>query len=144
MLEHLFILSWIGSIFCVHIGYIVYNIQTFSGLKWSNMFAFRHQYVSEIRKFHLNFILHLRKVRSYDVEILAEMKMLKYFYNLLWEIFLFCFFEHCDIFCRTLEYWAFGNVWKCQHVDLNSFFFEHVGTSKIEIVWKCFYFFVSS
>ena len=128
MLEHVFILSWISSIFCVHFGYIVYNIQIFSGSKWSNMFAFRRKYLSEIRKIHLNLILHLRKVRLYGVEVLAEMKMLKYFCNLLWEIFLFCFYEHCVIFCRTLEYWAFGNVWKCQHVDLNSYFF-----------WACWY-----
>ena len=35
MFEHVFILSWIGSIFCVHFGYILYNIKIFSGFKCS-------------------------------------------------------------------------------------------------------------
>ena len=75
MLKHLFVLLWIGSnFFCVHFWYIMYNIQIFEGLKCSNMFVFRRQYLIEIRTIHLNLIPHLGKVCSCGVEMLAKFK----------------------------------------------------------------------
>ena len=52
----------------------VYNIQIFEGLKCSNMFVFRRQYLIEIRTIHLNLISHLGKVCSCRVKMLAQLK----------------------------------------------------------------------
>ena len=133
MLEHVFILSWIGSIFCVHLGYTLCNIQIFSGLKCSEMFVFQCQCLIEIRKIRLNLIPHLGKVCSYGVEMLAKLKW--------WNIFVICY-KDMEVFfvCEHFGYilWNIGilaqMLVKLELANL-CFILLWIGSNLFELFW---------
>ena len=127
MLKYLFVFLWIGSIFFMHFWYIVYNIQIFEGLKCSNMFVFRRQYLIEIRTIHLNLIPHLGKVCSCGVEMLAKLKCwnkfgICYEYNaaIFWWAFRFYFMKYRNIRSNVGQIATWEHVFYFVIVKLNN------------------------